>query len=155
VDVLSRRARVGPRVVLVDDVGDWRGTGTAWYLAERGHRVTLVTGWPMVGYWIQRTAADGELRARLARLGVDWHTESVVTAWGDAGARVRSLLSGAEQVIAADSLVLATTNLPETGIVAELAEAGYAGQVEVIGDALAARLAVHAIHDGRRTGLAL
>ena len=27
----------GHRVVIVDDVGDWRGTGTAWHLAERGH----------------------------------------------------------------------------------------------------------------------
>jgi 2,4-dienoyl-CoA reductase-like NADH-dependent reductase (Old Yellow Enzyme family)/thioredoxin reductase len=154
-DVLSHNARPGPRIVLVDDLGDWRGTGTAWYLAERGHRVTLVTGWPMVGYWIQRTAADRELRARLAGLGVDWHTESVVTAWDDAGAHLRDLLTGAESVLPADSLVLATTNVPESSLVGELADSGYDGQVEVVGDALAARLAVHAILDGRRTGLAL
>ena len=154
-DVLSHNAKPGQRVVLVDDVGDWRGTGTAWHLAERGHRVTLVTGWPMVGYWIQRTAADGELRARLARLGVDWHVEHVVTAWDDDGAHLRSLLTGAEQVLAADTLVLATTNVPETSVADELAAAGYTGQVEMVGDALAARLAVHAILEGRRVGLAL
>ena len=85
-DVLTRTVRPGPRVVLIDDVGDWRGAGTAWYLAEHGHEVVIVTGWPMVGFWIQRTAADGALRTRLARLGVTWHTESVVASWGGGGA---------------------------------------------------------------------
>jgi NADPH-dependent 2,4-dienoyl-CoA reductase/sulfur reductase-like enzyme len=155
-DVLSRTARPGERVVVLDDLGDWRGTGTAWHLAEAGHRVTIVTGWPMVGHWIQRTAGDGLLRARLARLGVRWHTESVVSAWdgaGGSGAVVRSLLDGGEQSIAADTLVLATTNIPLTTVAGELAQNGYERPVHLIGDALAARLAVHAILDGRRLGM--
>ncbi|MFV0460300.1 MAG: FAD-dependent oxidoreductase [Actinomycetales bacterium] len=154
-DVLSRQARLGQRIVLLDDLGDWRGTGTAWYLAERGHQVSIVTGWPMVGYWLQRTASDGELRRRLAQLGVDWHTESVVTEWDGDGARVRSLLSGKEQLLPADALVLATTNQPESGIAEELRTAGYPGQVILVGDALSARLAVHAILDGYRTGVSV
>jgi NADPH-dependent 2,4-dienoyl-CoA reductase/sulfur reductase-like enzyme len=143
-DVLAHRVRPGERVVVVDDVGDWRGTGTAWFLAERGHRVTIVSSWPLVGYFIQRTAGDWELRARLAQLGVDWQTEAVVTAWDDEGAHVRSSLDGAERVVAADTLVLATTNVPE---------ASLAGHGVVIGDALAARLAVHAIYEGRVAGM--
>ncbi len=154
-DVLSHNVRVGPRVVLVDDVGDWRGTGTAWHLAERGHRVSIVCTWPMVGYWIQRTAGDGELRSRLAALGVDWQTEAVVTAWDDAGAHVRSALDGAERVIAADTLVLATTNVPEATVADDLTEAGFDRPVHLVGDAVAARLAVHAVYDGRLRGLML
>ena len=158
-DVLTRTARIGERVVVLDDLGDWRGTGTAWHLAEQGHQVHLVTGWPMVGYWIQRTAGDGELRSRLARLGVTWQTEAVITAWDDAGAHVRSLLAdphhSAEQVVAADTLVVATTNTPDTSVADELAETPFTGRVHVIGDSRAARLAVHAIYEGRLSGMQL
>ena len=153
-DVMSHNVRPGERVVIVDDVGDWRGTGTAWHLAERGHRVTIVSSWPLIGYWIQRTAGDWELRARLAQLGVDWIIEAVVAAWGDDGATVRSYLDGSEQVLPADTLVLATTNVPETTVADELAASGVEG-VSVVGDALAARLAVHAIYDGRCAGMSI
>ena len=154
-DVMSHNARPGERVVVVDDVGDWRGTGTAWHLAERGHRVTIVSSWPLIGYWIQRTAGDWELRARLRQLGVAWVTEAVVTRWDDAGATVRSYLDGAEQLIEADTLVFATTNVPETSVADALAARGFDRPVRLVGDALAARLAVHAIYDGRVAGMAI
>lgn len=152
-DVMGRLARPGKHVVLVDDTGDWRGGGTAWYLAEQGHTVTIVSGWPLVGYWIQRTAGDGQLRARLAQLGARWLTESVVTAWHGDGADVRSLLDGSVTRIAADALVLATTNTPQ----ADLADAlsGRDDELHVVGDALAARLAVHAIYEARALALRL
>ncbi|MEZ5637231.1 MAG: FAD-dependent oxidoreductase [Burkholderiaceae bacterium] len=146
-DVMGKRAQPGKRVLLIDDTGDWRGGGTAWHLAERGHVVTIVSGWPLVGYWIQRTAGDGQLRARLSRLGARWFTESVVTQWHGDGAGVRSLLDGQERRIDADALVLATTNVAQ----AELAHALRAtvGELHLIGDASAARLAVHAIYEAR------
>ena len=152
-DVMSNNVRPGERVVIVDDVGDWRGTGTAWHLAERGHHVTLVSSWPLVGYWIQRTAGDWELRARLAQLGVEMITEAVVTTWSDDGATVRSYLDGSESTIAADTLVFATTNVSETTVADELAAGDPSMPVTVVGDALAARLAVHAIYDGRVAGM--
>ncbi len=154
-DVMSNNVRPGERVIVVDDVGDWRGTGTAWHLAERGHRVTIVSSWPLIGYWIQRTAGDWELRARLAQLGVDWITEAVVAAWGEHGATVRSYLDGSERVLTADTLVLATTNVSETMVADQLAATGVDTPVHVVGDALAARLAVHAIYDGRMAGMRL
>ncbi len=152
-DVMGRLARPGKRIVLIDDTGDWRGGGTAWHLAEQGHVVTIVSGWPMVGFWIQRTAGDGQLRARLAQLGASWRNESVVTAWHGDGASVRSLLDGSESHIEADALVLATTNAPLTA----LHDALSVGKSEnhVVGDALAARLAVHAIYEARALALKL
>ena len=150
---MSRARARRRRVVLVDDVGDWRGTGTAWYLADRGHEVTIVSSWPMIGYWIQRTAGDWELRAQLRRIGVDWVTEAVVTGWSDDGASVRSYLDGSEWLLPADTLVFATTNVSETMVADELEASGV--EARVVGDALAARLAVHAIHDGRVAAMAI
>ena len=152
-DVMGKLARTGKRVVLVDDTGDWRGGGTAWHLAEQGHHVTLVTGWPMVGYWIQRTAGDGPLRSRLQKLGARLCTEAAVTSWTGQGATVRNLLDGSEEFIEADALVLATTNAAQTWLSEALTEMGVAH--ETVGDCTAPRLAVHAIYEGRALGLRL
>ncbi len=152
-DVLSHNAKPGHHVVLLDDTGDWRGGGTAWFLAERGHQVTIVTPHPMVGFWVQRTSGDYALRATLARLGATWHTESAIVEWTGTGAVVRSLLDGSEQTIAADMLVLSTTNTSERAVLTELGD--RAPEVHTVGDAVAARLAVHAIYEGRVIGMAL
>ena len=37
-DVMSRSARLGHRVIVLDDTGTWRGGGTAWHLAAAGTR---------------------------------------------------------------------------------------------------------------------
>jgi NADPH-dependent 2,4-dienoyl-CoA reductase/sulfur reductase-like enzyme len=150
-DVMGRRAQPGHRVILVDDTGDWRGGGTAWHLAELGHAVTVVTGWPMVGFWIQRTAGDGKLRARLAQLGARWLTESAVVAWHGDAATVRNLLDGTEQRLEADALVMATSNVSETALAQELMDAGLA--FDLAGDSVAPRLAVQAIYEGRVLGM--
>ncbi len=151
-DVLDGRADVGRRVVVLDDVGDWRGGGTALHLAEHGHDVVIVTGHPMVGATIQRTAGDGRLRARLAARGVLWHTEAAVTAWSGDAAHVR-LLGGRTTKIEADSLVLATTNRPDDALAHGLAARGIGHRV--VGDAVAARLAVHAIYEARALARAI
>ncbi len=151
--VMSHQVRLPERVVLLDDTGDWRGGGTAWFLAERGHDVTIVTAWPVVGHWIQRTAGDFELRSRLAKLGVTWRTESVVAEWHGDAATVASLLDGSESVIAAGALVLATTNVPETTALDGLPRDRL--DVHLAGDVVAPRLAVHAIYEGRVVGMKL
>ena len=150
-DVMGKRAHLGKHVILVDDTGDWRGGGTAWYLAEQGHSVTLVTGWPLVGFWIQRTAGDGKLRARLAQLDAHWLTESAVVAWHSDAATVRNLLDGTEQRLAADSLVLATTNVSETELAQQLTQTDVS--FAMAGDNVAPRLAAQAIYEGRVSGM--
>lgn len=150
-DVMGKRAQLGHQVILVDDTGDWRGGGTAWHLAEQGHAVTVVTGWPMLGFWIQRTAGDGKLRARLAQLGALCLAESAVVAWHGDGATVRNMLDGTEQRLAADALVLATTNVAETTLARQLREVGQ--PFEMAGDNVAPRLAVQAIYEGRVLGM--
>src|SRR3546814_11675913 len=85
-DVMSRTARPGKRVLLLDDTGTWRGVGTAWHLAEQGHEVTIVTPDPTVGREIARTRADGPARAKLRRLGARFIPASEI---GRASCRAR------------------------------------------------------------------
>src|SRR5690606_12396351 len=91
-EVMRREARLGDSVILYDEGGNWRGLGTAWALAERGHRVTIVTPEPYVGRELARTSADGPLRQRLVRLGTVFLTEHLVAAWHGDAATLRNLL---------------------------------------------------------------
>jgi NADPH-dependent 2,4-dienoyl-CoA reductase/sulfur reductase-like enzyme len=154
-DVMTRRAKLGENVLLIDDTGDWRGLGTALEIVARGKRVTVVTAWPFLGRFLQRTESDGVARARLKSAGGSWITDAVVTRWHGNGADVRSQLDGTESVVEADTLVLATTNVADRWVLEDFEaqapdkQARDSGQVKVIGDALAPRLAVAAIYEGR------
>jgi len=152
-DVMGRAARLGPRVIVLDEGGNWRGGGTAWHLAEAGHQVVIVTPQAMVGRELERSAADVPLRRRLAALGVRFVTESAITSWQNGGAEVVDLLTGARSHVAADSLVLATTNRADVSLRDELAAQGVVARL--IGDAHAPRLAAQAFHDGRKMALVL
>jgi 2,4-dienoyl-CoA reductase-like NADH-dependent reductase (Old Yellow Enzyme family) len=152
-DVMGRAARLGPRVIVLDEGGNWRGGGTAWHLAEAGHQVVIVTPQAVVGRELERSAADVPLRRRLAALGVRFLTESAITGWRNGGAEVVDLLTGARSHVAADSLVLATTNRADVSLRQELADFGISALL--IGDAHAPRLAAQAFHDGRKTALTL
>ena len=151
--VMRREARLGASVLVYDEGGHWKGTGTAWHLAEAGHSVTIVTPDAHVGRDLTRTAADGYARARLARLGVRVLTESAIGEWlgNGAGARVVNLLDGSTQTVAASALILATTNRAFDPLSADLADLAPA----LIGDAAAPRLAPFAFHEGRKTALHL
>ncbi len=152
-EVMTRAARPGKRVLLVDDGGNRRGCGTAWHLAEQGHTVTLLTPDAMVAKELMRSAADFPLRRTLKQLGVAFVTDSAVKAWHGDGATIVNLLDGEEQRIAFDALVLATPNVAETTLFDALAGEGL--EVHAVGDCVAPRWAVHAIYEGRKLGLAL
>ncbi len=148
---MRREARLADAVVVYDEGSNWRGVGTAWTLAERGHKVTIVTPEPMVGKEITRTAADGAARRYMAKLGVRFLTEHSLSAWHGNGVTVQNLLTGAEETLPASGLIMATTNRsfdpwPEV----------FAGkETHRIGDCSAPRLAAYAFHDGRKLALAL
>ncbi|SMY06873.1 oxidoreductase [Flavimaricola marinus] len=154
-DILTRAARPGPRVIVLDEGGNWRGCGTAWWLAEAGHKVTLVTPDAMIGKELARSAADFPLRKRLAGLGVAFVTESGIAEWlgNGGGADVVCLLTGEVTRIGADDLVLATTNRSVSGLQGDLADLGIGATL--LGDAAAPRMAALAVHDGRKWALGL
>lgn len=154
-DILTRTARPGKRVIVLDEGGNWRGCGTAWWLAEAGHAVTIVTPDALVGKELGRSAADFPLRKRLAGLGVQFVTESAVADWlgNSGGADVVSLLTGQTTRIDADDLVLATTNRANSDLAEGLA--GINLPAALLGDAAAPRMAALAVHDGRKWALGL
>jgi 2,4-dienoyl-CoA reductase-like NADH-dependent reductase (Old Yellow Enzyme family)/thioredoxin reductase len=152
-EVFRGQAELGNSVIVLDEGGNWRGTGTAWYLAEQGHQVTIVTPDPMIGKELTRTTADFQIRASLAKLGAVFKLESVIQHWHGDHAELRSLLDGSVSEIAASAIVTATTNTADNSIELALSEAGT--RFHLIGDAAAPRTAPYAFHDGRKIGLAL
>jgi len=152
-DVMSRAAQLGERVVLLDDLGHWHGGGTAWHLAEHGHKVTIVTRYAMAAAELARTTADFPLRQKFKQLGVQVFTESAVAEWHGDGATVIDLRDRSESRVAADALVLATTNVANSWLADELAGRGL--EIHQVGDCVAARHANMATYEGRKVGLAL
>jgi len=152
-DVMTRSARPGKRVLLLDDGGHWRGAGTAWHLAEEGHEVILVTPQAMAGWELQRTSTELPLRRRLAALGVRTLTDSAVMEWHGDGATVRNLLDGKDTRVDCDSLVLATPTEAANWLQGELADSAL--EIRAIGDCVAPRRAYQAIYEGRKLGLEL
>jgi 2,4-dienoyl-CoA reductase-like NADH-dependent reductase (Old Yellow Enzyme family)/thioredoxin reductase len=146
-DVMSRAARLGKRIIVLDETANWKGGGTALHLAEAGHALTIVTPAASVMFEMARTAADGILRMRLRALGVRIVTEAAMLEWHGDGATVRPF-GGAEERIDADTLVIAATNVPEDSIARELGR-------PAIGDAVAARNAAMAIYEGRKLAMNL
>ena len=152
-EVFRGQAELGKSVIVLDEGGNYRGTGTAWYLADQGHDVSIVTPDPMIGAELTRTTADSVIRENLARLNADFILESVIEHWHGDRADIRSLLDGSTSSIAASAIITATTNVVFNDVELALAETDI--QFHVIGDAAAPRQAPYAFHDGRKIGRTL
>lgn len=146
-DVMARIMRPGKRVIVLDETANWKGAGTALMLAEAGHAVTVVTGAATVMAEMARTNADVLMRSRLRALGVRLMPETVMLEWHGDGATVQPF-GGRPERIAADTLVVAATNVSERALGDELG-------APTIGDATAARNAAMAIYEGRKLAMGL
>lgn len=92
-DVMAKHLSIGNRVIIIDELGDWRSCGTAWYLAEKGHQVTLVSTDAIVGKGLNRSDANYIFRKTASKLGVEFITDSVITHWSGQGATLRNLMT--------------------------------------------------------------
>jgi len=151
-EVMSRSAHLGNRVIVLDEGANWKGGGTALYLAEAGHEVTIVTPAASVMMEMARTNADVQLRQRLRELGATLITEAAIREWHGNAATIM-VFGGKDIRIAADSLVTSTTSLSDRMLADALAE--IALPYSAIGDAVAARTAVMAIYEGRKLAMKL
>ncbi|MCP4387171.1 MAG: FAD-dependent oxidoreductase, partial [Gammaproteobacteria bacterium] len=152
-EVLREQVELGKSVIVLDEGGNWRGTGTAWYLADKGHEITIVTPDELIGKELCRTTVDSRVRAALKKLGVSFMPESIIANWHGDHATVRSLLDGSTQRVDASAIVTATTNTVFNDV--ELALAKSDTRFHLIGDAATPRQAPYAFHDGRKIGLLL
>jgi NADPH-dependent 2,4-dienoyl-CoA reductase/sulfur reductase-like enzyme len=152
-DVLDGAAVPGDRVLVLDDLGDWRGLGTAVHLAEHGHETTILTAAPVVAGGLFHSAADGPLRKRFAAAGGRTVTSAAILDWGDGRATVRSTLDGTTRTIEADALVIAETPVAVTALGDALTSRGVA--FDQIGDCVAPRRASLAFYEARELALRL
>ena len=146
-DVLEEEKPVGRHVVIVDDgEGGWKGIGLALQLCADGHEVDFVTPLPYVG------AKLGPFSANLAVPRI--HASGMVThpfARLDAvaGRTLNIVEKGVPaQVGNVDTVILAGWHRPVTDLYFALKGSGVT--VERVGDAIASRTMMDAVHEGER-----
>ena len=146
-EVLDDEKPVGKHVVIVDDgEGGWKGIGLALQLCEDGHRVDFVTPLPYVGSKLGPFSANLAV-PRIHRSGMTMHPFASVTTID--GSSVTVSEKGVEGSISeVDTVILAGWHRPVTDLYFALK--GNAFPVERIGDAIASRTMMDAVHEGER-----
>jgi NADPH-dependent 2,4-dienoyl-CoA reductase/sulfur reductase-like enzyme len=151
-DVLEGKVVPGTNVLLLDDInGWWPATGTALHLAKQRHQVTIATASEKAAGQLDYSVTGDTARERLAKHGVEVLIATAVKSWDNGSATLVNLYTGDEEVRAFDTLVLATTNLPEDGLTRALEGSGL--DVHAIGDAIHARTASMAIYEARELAM--
>jgi 2,4-dienoyl-CoA reductase-like NADH-dependent reductase (Old Yellow Enzyme family) len=146
-DVLESEQPVGHRVAIVDDgEGGWKSVGLALGLADKGHDVEFVTALP------HAAAKLGPFSGQLATtrlFATDISIHPFASLLAVEGSRLRLSEQGRETSLDdIDTVILAGWHLPVTDRYFELKEAGVS--VSRIGDAVASRTMMEAVHEGER-----
>lgn len=145
-DVVSGKAVVGDRVVLVDDDGHYRATSVAEYLAEQEKEVRIITPRSSEGSdiilisWLTQ-------HARLRSAGVNIITGSAVTGTQGRSAVIEDLYSGEETLLGdIDTIIIAGVRTARDELY--LALQNKLPEVYLAGDAMAPRSILEAVREG-------
>lgn len=146
-DVILGKARLGEKVLILDDFSDRVAPGIAELLAEQGKKVEIITGRssitePNLTIW-QDTFF---MMPRLDELGVKITPFTWVKKITESGATCFSVFSGREYDVEADNLIMVTMKYSNTELCDLLKKRGVAWHL--IGDAKAPRFIWNATHDG-------
>ncbi|MEE2980020.1 MAG: FAD-dependent oxidoreductase [Pseudomonadota bacterium] len=153
-DVLEGTVTPGTNVLLLDGInGWWPASGTALYLAEQRHNVTLVTGSEMAAGQLENSRTADTTRERFMKMGVETVLATAVTKWEGNTATFLNLYTGDEETREFDSLVMACTNNAANSLQEELSDSAM--EIHAVGDTVSARTAGMAIYEGRKLGLKL
>ena len=154
-DILRGELPDGP-VLLYDDDCFYMGSVLTDVLRAADREVIYVTPDDVVAAWTANTQEYRHVQKRLHALNVRIITAHSLLAVEDDRVRLGCVYSEREQLIAAGSLLLITSRLPNDGLqralearVNEWADAGVQG-VTAIGDCLAPGLIAHAVYAGQR-----
>lgn len=149
-EVLTRRAPLGGRAVVLDDVGHQEGVSIAERLQELGCEVTYLTRHlsfaPLLAPALRSLPALERLRAA----GVEIRLRTAVTHVASGRATVMDLASGEARDAEADWVVMIGYG---TATGAAFGEAAQGRLLAIVGDALSPRFLPTALHEGHRAGL--
>lgn len=151
-DILLGNVTPGKRCAVVDEEGHCAAPTTADFLAQKGRQVTLLSRYFMVGEDIDE-GVRADLYARLFSQGVRVETTTVAAEVVPEGVRIRHAYSGAETVLAADTVVMAFGGKADDGLYRELD--GRVAELKLVGDAYSPRRIHDAILDGTRAARAI
>ena len=154
-DLMDEKSVIGNwvsgNVVIYDDDHYYMGGVLAELLAEQGCKVSLVTPAPLVSYWSQFTLEQERIQAKLTKLGVKIHVQSVVDEIAANAVTISSVVSGESWKVERDRVVLVSDRVSNDGLYHELKPALEAGRLQslrVIGDAEAPGIIAQATFAG-------
>ena len=145
----------GP-IVVFDDDKYYMGALIAEKLKLDGHEVTLITTTPEVSPWTHNTLEQHRVQARVLELGIKVITSQNITRVESDQVHTSCIYTERPDVVAAASVVLVTSRLPNNELHLELTadpvilmDAGI-DSVIAIGDCLCPSTIAAAVHDGHR-----
>ena len=155
-DIMAGTLPSGSRVIVWDDDHYYMGGVIAELLREKGCDVSLMTPAAEVSTWTRNTMEQHFIQARLLDKGIEIVPHRVLDEVKDDGVVASCAFTGASRQVAADSVVLVTSRLPDNGLCRELVarreewDRARIETVQCIGDADAPATIAHAVFAGRR-----
>jgi dimethylamine/trimethylamine dehydrogenase len=156
-DQLMRDARPeGNRVVIFDDDHYYLGGVIAELLVREGYSVALVTPAATVSSWTSNTLELDRIQRRMLEIDVELHLSMTVSGTTAGGPILECIHTGRQRHLAADSLVMVTSRLPNDALARDLraVETTWHSHgllsVTALADALAPSTIAAAVWDGRR-----
>jgi 2,4-dienoyl-CoA reductase-like NADH-dependent reductase (Old Yellow Enzyme family) len=151
-DLLTGRLSMAPgrTVVVVDDTGHAEAAGVAEYLLSKQCNVVFVTRF---GDFAPQISIIWRSRPALRRLNgtgrFTLHTHAYISDISSEGAvQIASFVAAPVRSVRTDHIAFTGFNTARDSLATELRTCGYAGEVELIGDAKSPRYLHAAIHDG-------
>jgi dimethylamine/trimethylamine dehydrogenase len=138
-------------IIIYDDDHYYIGGVLAELLASKGYSVSLVTPAPLISYWAQYTLEQERIQHKLMRLGVRLYPQTVLAHIENDCIRIANTISGSENELSRDGVVLVSDRISNDSLYYELKpalEEGKLNTLRLIGDAEAPNIIAQAVFSG-------